>query len=118
MSVCDYPIYYCRAGSEASSRVSMSFYVYIYIYICCNAGRGLGVVTCRGRDSINMNGGRGIPATFEAEAACWLEGLAGGTQQQPRGKEASSAKTQECLLTCNRSSQKDGRSWTARRQSS
>ena len=56
-----------------------------------------------------MNGGRGIPATFEAEAACWLEGLAGGTQQQPRGKEASSSKTQECLLTCNRSSQKDGR---------
>ena len=37
-----------------------------------------------------MNGGWGIPATFEAEAACWLEGLAGGTQQQPRGKEASS----------------------------
>ena len=63
----------------------------------------------RGRDSINMNGGRGIPATFEADAACWLEGLAGGTQQQPRGKEASSSKTQECLLTCNRSSQKDGR---------
>ena len=63
----------------------------------------------RGRDSIDMNGGRGIPATFEAEAACWLEGLAGGTQQQPRGKEASSSKTQECLLTCNRSSQKDGR---------
>ena len=63
----------------------------------------------RGRDSINMNGGRGIPATFEAEAACGLEGLAGGTQQQPRGKEASSSKTQECLLTCNRSSQKDGR---------
>ena len=62
----------------------------------------------RGRDSINMNGG-GIPATFEAEAACWLEGLAGGTQQQPRRKEASSSKTQECLLTCNRSSQKDGR---------
>ena len=28
---------------------------------------------------------------------------------QPRGKEASSSKTQECLLTCNRSSQKDGR---------
>ena len=56
-----------------------------------------------------MNGGRGIPATFEAEAACWLERLAGGTQQQPGGKEASSAKTQECLLTCNRSSQKDGR---------
>ena len=56
-----------------------------------------------------MNGGRGIPAIFEAEAACWLEGLAGGTQQQPRGKEASSSKTQECLLTCNRSSQKDGR---------
>ena len=54
-----------------------------------------------------MNGGRGIPATFET--ACWLEGLAGGTQQQPRGKEASSSKTQECLLTCNRSSQKDGR---------
>ena len=56
-----------------------------------------------------MNGGRGIPATFEAEAACWLEGLAGGMQQQPRGKDASSAKTQECQLTCNRSSQKDGR---------
>ena len=35
--------------------------------------------------------------------------MAGGTQQQPRGKEASSSKTQECLLTCNRSSQKDGR---------
>ena len=84
---------------------------YIYIYICCNAGRGLGGVTYRGRDLINMNGGQGIPATFEAEAeaACWLEGLAGGTQQQPRGKEASSSKTQECLLTCNRSSQKDGR---------
>ena len=79
------------------------------MYICCNAGRGLGGVTYRGRDSINMNGGRGIPATFEAETACWLEGLAGGTQQQPRGKEASSSKTQECLLTCNRSSQKDGR---------
>ena len=42
-----------------------------------------------------MNGGWGIPATFEAEAACWLEGLAGGTQQQPRGKEVSSSKTQE-----------------------
>ena len=54
-----------------------------------------------------MNGGRGIPATFEAEAR--LEGLAGGTQQQPRGKEVSSSKTQECLLTCNRSSQKGGR---------
>ena len=35
--------------------------------------------------------------------------MAGGTQQQPRGKEASSSKTQECLLTYNRSSQKDGR---------
>ena len=60
-----------------------------------------------------MNGGRGIPATFEAEAAWpagWrAKGLAGGTQQQPRGKEASNSKTQECLLTCNRSSQKDGR---------
>ena len=55
-----------------------------------------------------MNGGRGIPATFEAEAACWLEGLAGGTQQQPRGKEVSSSKTQECLLTCNRSSHAEG----------
>ena len=50
-----------------------------------------------------MNGGWGIPATFEAEA---VEGLAGGTQQQPRWKEASSSKTQECR---NRSSQKDGR---------
>ena len=49
-----------------------------------------------------MNGGWGIPATFEAEAACWLEGLAGGTQQQPRGKEVSSSKTQEWQ-------QKDGR---------
>ena len=56
-----------------------------------------------------MNGGRGILATFEAEAACWLEGLAGGMQQQHRRKEASSSKAQECLLTCNRSSQKDGR---------
>ena len=81
----------------------------MYIYICCNAGRGLGGVTYRGRDSINMNGGRGIPATFEAEAAC---GLAGGTQQ-PRGKEASSSKTQECLLTCN--SRRMAESWTARR---
>ena len=53
-------------------------FMYINIYIiCCNAGRGS---VNRGRDSINMNGGRGIPATFEAEAACWLEGLAGGTQ--------------------------------------
>ena len=72
-----------------------------------NRGRD-SINTNGGRDSINTNGGRGIP-TFEAEAACWLEGLAGGTQQQPRGKEASSSKTQECLLTCNRSSQKDGR---------
>ena len=63
-----------------------------------------------------MNGGRGIPATFEAEAACWLEGLAGGTHQQPRGEEASSSKTQECLLTCNRSiARRIAESWTARR---
>ena len=89
--------------------VSMSFlYICIYLYLYAVT---LGGVTYRGRDSINMNGWRGIPATYVAEAACWLEGLAGGTQQQPRGKEAGSSMTQdrECLLTCNRSSQKDGR---------
>ena len=87
------------------------FFLYICVYIYIYAVT-LGRVMYRGRDSINMNGGRGIPATFEAEA---VEGLARGTQQQPRGKEASSSKTPECLLTCNRSSQKDGRKLDSKR---
>ena len=53
----------------------MSFLYYIYAVT-------LGGVTYRGRGSINMNRGPGIPATFEAEAACWLEGLAGGMQRE------------------------------------
>ena len=63
-----------------------------------------------------MNGGRGIPATFEAEAA-WPGLLAGG----PRGWQWGRSNSLEgrkpvvqrhrnaCSRTCNRSSQKDGR---------
>ena len=60
---------HCRAGSEASNRVSMSFLVYIYAVT-------LGGVTYRGRD---VNGGRGIPATagwrgWQKERSNSLEG--------------------------------------------
>ena len=62
------------------------------LYICCNAGR----YERRAGHPCNLRG--------------WGSLLAGGIgRRNARGKEASSSKTQECLLTCNRSSQKDGR---------
>ena len=50
------------AEREARQVIESQCRFCICIYICCNAGRGS---MNRGRDSINMNGGRGIPATFE-----------------------------------------------------
>ena len=92
-----------RQVIESQCRFCMCF------CFCCFCDAGQGYVKRAGLNQYERRAGHPCNLNFEAEAACWLEGLAEGTQQQPRGKEASSSKTQECLLTCNRSSQKDDR---------
>ena len=71
----------------------------------CNCNAGQGYVKRAGLNQYERRAGH--PCNLRACCAGWRGWQ--GTQQQPRGKEASSSKTQECLLTCNRSSQKDGR---------